>query len=290
MLTHKGPQPNGWGVVPRSRRPARSHASSCLYLLLLVSTGTAAVISPDLTCATSPSGMSETAVPSRSASGAKTFFDAENSAAMTRMMAGMDVHATGDVGQDFVAMMVPHHQGAIDMAVAELRYGRNEQLLRVAQQIVVEQVQEIAAMRIAVGEEMSRDEALLAAAMPSASAARAPAGVARSAHSLKAEAPFIAESNSAMQRMMKGMTTTTPSGDIDHAFVALMVPHHQGAIDMAKAELRHGGNANPQLRIIAQEIIVDQSQEIAQMRLAAGEALPPPVSSPTDPSPPPRSE
>ena len=50
------------------------------------------------------------------------------------------------------AMMIPHHQGAIDMAAAELRYGRNERLRRIAQEIVVDQQQEIAAMRLALGE------------------------------------------------------------------------------------------------------------------------------------------
>jgi uncharacterized protein (DUF305 family) len=49
-------------------------------------------------------------------------------------------------------MMIPHHQGAIDMAVAELRYGRNEQLRRIAQEIIVDQEQEIQAMRLALGE------------------------------------------------------------------------------------------------------------------------------------------
>ena len=53
---------------------------------------------------------------------------------------------------DFVAMMMPHHQGAIDMAQAELRYGRNEQLERLAQEIIVTQQQEIAAMRLALGQ------------------------------------------------------------------------------------------------------------------------------------------
>ncbi len=49
-------------------------------------------------------------------------------------------------------MMIPHHQGAIDMALAELRYGKNEQLRRLAQEIIVEQQQEIAAMRLALGQ------------------------------------------------------------------------------------------------------------------------------------------
>jgi hypothetical protein len=76
----------------------------------------------------------------------------ENEAAMTKMMNDMAARPTGDIDHDFVAMMVPHHQGAIDMAVIELRYGKNEQLRRIAQEIVVDQMQEIAAMKLAIGE------------------------------------------------------------------------------------------------------------------------------------------
>jgi uncharacterized protein (DUF305 family) len=76
---------------------------------------------------------------------------AATAAAMDRMMAGMAVKPSGDVDLDFAAMMTPHHQGAIDMAVAELRYGRNEQLKRIAQEIIVDQQQEIAAMQLALG-------------------------------------------------------------------------------------------------------------------------------------------
>src|SRR5262245_9185506 len=79
-------------------------------------------------------------------------FMAENAAAMDKMMAGMAITPSGDVDRDFVAMMVPHHQGAIEMAQAELRYGRNEQLRRLAQEIVVTQRQEISAMRLSVGQ------------------------------------------------------------------------------------------------------------------------------------------
>jgi uncharacterized protein (DUF305 family) len=86
------------------------------------------------------------------------------------------------------------------------------------------------------------------------------------------EAPFLAENQAAMKTMMAAMTIM-PSGDVDTDFVAMMVPHHQGAIDMAKAELRYGHNE--QLRRIAQEIIVTQQQEIAAMRLALGQPLSP---------------
>jgi DUF305 family protein family protein len=79
-------------------------------------------------------------------------FLGENEAAMTRMMDGMAAKPTGDIDRDFVAMMIPHHQGAIDMAVVALRYGKNEQLRRIAQEIIVDQMQEIAAMKLAIGE------------------------------------------------------------------------------------------------------------------------------------------
>jgi uncharacterized protein (DUF305 family) len=78
---------------------------------------------------------------------------AENAAAMSKMMAAMAIKPSGDVDKDFVASMVPHHQGAIEMAQAELRYGHNEQLRRLAQEIIVDQTQEIAAMRLAIGQE-----------------------------------------------------------------------------------------------------------------------------------------
>ncbi len=127
------------------------------------------------------------------------------------------------------------------------------------------------------------------AASPAASSAATPslaeyigaicAAVYRSA--LPREAPFLSENVSAMVKMMVGMEIT-PSGDVDTDFAAMMIPHHQGAIAMAQAELRHGHNE--QLRRIAQEIIVTQQQEIAAMRLALGRPLPPSVAAPDQPS------
>jgi hypothetical protein len=92
------------------------------------------------------------AQPFRSASAAEAPYLAENVGAMTKMMIDMGIKPSGDVDTDFVAMMAPHHQGAIEMAQAELRYGRNEQLRRMAQEIIVTQPQEIGAMRLALGQ------------------------------------------------------------------------------------------------------------------------------------------
>lgn len=93
-----------------------------------------------------------------------------------------------------------------------------------------------------------------------------------------AQAGFAAENDAAMARMMAGMSIK-PSGSVDRDFADMMIAHHQGAIDMAQAELRHGDNE--QLRRIAQEIIVEQQQEIAAMRLALDQPLPPSAPAPT---------
>ena len=73
--------------------------------------------------------------------------------ANARMHAGMmNARFTGDPDRDFARMMIAHHQGAIDMALAELRYGKDKRLRRLAQQIVVDQQQEIAVMHQALGD------------------------------------------------------------------------------------------------------------------------------------------
>jgi Domain of unknown function (DUF305) len=87
----------------------------------------------------------------QSASQAEASYIAENVSAMTKMMSEMGIRPSGDIDSDFVAMMTAHHQGAIEMALAELRYGHDERLKRMAQEIIVTQRDEIAAMRLAIG-------------------------------------------------------------------------------------------------------------------------------------------
>lgn len=110
--------------------------------------------------------------------------------------------------------------------------------------------------------------------------------LAADATATSSEAPFLAENDAAMTKMMSDMTVS-PSGDVDRDFVAMMVPHHQGAIDMAQAELRYGHNE--QLRRIAQEIVVEQQQEIVAMRVALGQTLPPSAPAPDQQKPTPSS-
>ena len=74
-------------------------------------------------------------------------FTAMMAQAMERMHNDMSIVPSGDPDRDFAAMMIPHHQGAVDMAKVELQFGKNPVLRRLAQGIIVEQLQEIEVMQ-----------------------------------------------------------------------------------------------------------------------------------------------
>jgi uncharacterized protein (DUF305 family) len=68
-----------------------------------------------------------------------------------------------------------------------------------------------------------------------------------------------------MGAMHAAMASVEPSGNGDVDFVSLMLPHHRAALDMARAELLYGEDA--QMRRLAQEIVADQQSEIELMQL-----------------------
>lgn len=79
---------------------------------------------------------------------AKSPADQAMAAGMMAMDHGMAAAPmTGNADQDFVAMMIPHHQGAVSMAEVELRYGHDPFLRKLARSIIAAQDEEIAAMQ-----------------------------------------------------------------------------------------------------------------------------------------------
>jgi len=74
-----------------------------------------------------------------------------------------------------------------------------------------------------------------------------------------------AELVGSMEKMHVAMASVESSRNSDEDFVALMLPHHLAAIDMAKTQLLYG--TDPQMRRLAQEIIADQQSEIELMQL-----------------------
>ncbi len=79
-----------------------------------------------------------------------------------------------------------------------------------------------------------------------------------------ADSAFSQAMDASMKKMDHDMASGTMTGDPDHDFVVMMIPHHQGAIDMAEVELKHG--KDPELLALCRRIIVAQKKEIAQMK------------------------
>ena len=76
--------------------------------------------------------------------------------------------------------------------------------------------------------------------------------------------PAEASMMSAMDRMSRDMAAVPMTGDADRDFVGMMLPHHQGAVDMAKFELAHG--KDPAMLKLARAIVAAQDREMAEMR------------------------
>ena len=75
---------------------------------------------------------------------------------------------------------------------------------------------------------------------------------------------FEVDMDKGMARMMEDMHGPGYSGDPDRDFLAMMIPHHEGAVDMARLVLIHG--RDPLVRQLAEDIIASQTVEIAGMR------------------------
>lgn len=144
---------------------------------------------------------------------------------------------TGDPDHDFVTMMIPHHQGAIDMAKVLLLNGKEQEIRNLSQGIISAQLNEIGFMTawLKTSKTVSSENKTFSLLM-----------------------------EGSMETMHKGMAQAVKNDDPDHDFVTMMIPHHQGAIDMARALLSHGKDIR--LQRLAQEIITEQQNEIKIMQ------------------------
>ena len=157
--------------------------------------------------------------------------------AMAGMMKGMMTPPTGKPDLDFMQGMIPHHQGAVDMAKAVLRYGKDAQVKTLAENVVKTQESEITMMKAWLGKTDKN-------ALPAS--------------------PEAAKGNEqAMAAMMKDMKAPY-TGDADVDFVKGMIPHHQGAIDMAKVALQYA--KDPDVLKLAGDVVKAQEAEIAFMK------------------------
>lgn len=145
---------------------------------------------------------------------------------------------TGDADHDFAMMMQMHHQGAIDMANQELKSGSDQTIKTMAQAIVTSQTKEKAQFA-----------QFLSAHQPTAS---------------QAGQSFDMMAMQDMDKMMKAQDTRILTGKSDVDFTALMMDHHQSALDMAQTELNYGKVDT--MRQMAQMIIDEQKTEISQFQ------------------------
>ncbi|OGA60806.1 MAG: DUF305 domain-containing protein [Betaproteobacteria bacterium RIFCSPLOWO2_12_FULL_65_14] len=75
---------------------------------------------------------------------------------------------------------------------------------------------------------------------------------------------FAKAMDAGMRRMMRAMHGAGASGDVDRDFLAMMIPHHEGAVEMARLALVHG--RDPVARRLAEDIIASQTAEIEGMK------------------------
>jgi uncharacterized protein (DUF305 family) len=160
-----------------------------------------------------------------------------NNSMMVMMQKNMDemksMTSSSNPDQDFAKMMRVHHMGAAEMMKLELDKGTDEQMKQMAEEMLGEQQKEIEALNKYIN---------IGSSMPGGDA-------------------FHKEVMMQMNSMRMG---TDHSATIDKQFAEMMIPHHQGAIDMSRSYLKNGAK-NENLKAMANKIIDDQQKEIEEL-------------------------
>jgi uncharacterized protein (DUF305 family) len=137
----------------------------------------------------------------------------------------------------FIDAMVPHHQGAIDMAQVALENAEHPEILALSEDIVLAQETEIGQLKAVKQEQFGTSEA----SMDMSAEEMEGMGMTMSSEELANQEPF------------------------DRAFIDNMIPHHESAISMANVVLEE--SENPEIREIAGAIVDAQEREVEQMML-----------------------
>lgn len=139
---------------------------------------------------------------------------------------------------DFLSNMIPHHQGAILSSEAFLKYAKNPQLIKIANEIISSQKQEIEQFQELL-KKIDRKES-------------------------QNYQKFALQAKADMHKMMQAMHQAHPSENIEKDYMLAMIAHHQGAIDASKQVLEH--TQNQEVIRFAKEIISAQEKEIQEFK------------------------
>lgn len=150
---------------------------------------------------------------------------------MDDMMAKMHTAATGNNDADYSRMMIEHHKGAIDMSKLLLNEGKNPEMRSFAEKVMQDQGREIDVMQKFVSKNTKSPDTN----------------------------EFHNALNASMSAMMQGNAKVY--NNIDKDYAAQMIPHHQSAVEMAKAYLKFG--KEPELVKLSNDIIKNQNAEIS---------------------------
>jgi uncharacterized protein (DUF305 family) len=135
----------------------------------------------------------------------------------------------------FIDAMVPHHEGAVDMAEVALKNAEHEEIKRLAEDIVSAQEAEIKELKSIKREEFGTSK------IPMDMSADQMRGM-------------------GMETNPRSLAKADPS---DKAFIDAMIPHHRSAIEMAEVAARETNN--PEIKDLAKDIVEAQRREISQM-------------------------